>query len=178
MEAMCEQWFRDWLETDLDSRSLMGDCSIAEQQLALLVRVLSRDARLLILDEPTTALAPPEVANLFRVIRRLRSKGITFVFVSHLLDGVEDCIAGTDRPDLSALPGQQIARDRHRAPHMLLRWLNHVIWALPEPIASCRRKHSAKRGYPIGRTPQNHVGEGRSPARKGLLSGLEFRPLG
>jgi ABC-type sugar transport system ATPase subunit len=64
----------------------MRECSAAERQLALLVRVLSRHARLVILDEPTTALTPPEVARLFAVINRLRSQGLTFLFVSHLLD--------------------------------------------------------------------------------------------
>jgi ABC-type sugar transport system ATPase subunit len=48
--------------------------------------VLSHQARLIILDEPTTALTPPEVARLFSVIERLRDQGLTFLFVSHLLD--------------------------------------------------------------------------------------------
>jgi ABC-type sugar transport system ATPase subunit len=86
LEARCEQLFRDLLGIDLAARRLMGDCTVAERQLALLVRVLSRQARLIILDEPTTALTPPEVARLFAIIRRLRSHGITFLFVSHLLD--------------------------------------------------------------------------------------------
>jgi ABC-type sugar transport system ATPase subunit len=43
-------------------------------------------ARLIILDEPTTALTPPEVARLSRVIRNLREKGISFIFVSHMLE--------------------------------------------------------------------------------------------
>ena len=86
IEAHCEQLFHDLLGIEIEAARLMRDCSAAERQLALLVRVLSRHARLLILDEPTTALTPPEVARLFAVIHRLRSQGITFLFVCHLLD--------------------------------------------------------------------------------------------
>ena len=86
IEAHCEQLFRDLLGMNIRAARLMRDCSAAERQLALLVRALSRQARLVILDEPTTALTPPEVARLFAVIDRLRSQGLTFLFVSHLLD--------------------------------------------------------------------------------------------
>ena len=86
IEAHCEQLFRDLLGMEIQAARLMRDCSTAERQLALLVRALSRQARLVILDEPTTALTPPEVARLFAVINRLRSQGLTFLFVSHLLD--------------------------------------------------------------------------------------------
>lgn len=86
LEARCEELFEQLLGMGTDARRLMGTCSVAERQLALLVRVLSRNARLVILDEPTTALTPPEVARLFTVIRRLQAQGITLLFVSHLLD--------------------------------------------------------------------------------------------
>jgi ABC-type sugar transport system ATPase subunit len=86
IEAQCEALFLDLLGMPISARRLMSDCSAAERQLALLVRVLSRRARCVILDEPTTALTPPEVAKLFAIIQRLRAKGLTFLFVSHLLD--------------------------------------------------------------------------------------------
>lgn len=86
IEAHCEALFRDLLGMEISARRMMAECNPAERQLALLVRVLSRQARLVILDEPTTALTPPEVAKLFAIIHRLRSKGLTFLFVSHLLD--------------------------------------------------------------------------------------------
>jgi ABC-type sugar transport system ATPase subunit len=90
MEAHCEDLFRELLGIEIDPRRLMGECSVAERQLALLVRALSRNARLVILDEPTTALTPPEVARLFAVIRRLLTQGVTFLFVSHLLDELQE----------------------------------------------------------------------------------------
>jgi len=86
METRCVELYRALLDEEVNPRALIRDVSAAERQLALLVRVLSREARLIILDEPTTALTPPEVARLFRVIRNLREKGISFIFVSHMLE--------------------------------------------------------------------------------------------
>ncbi|BDG05407.1 sugar ABC transporter ATP-binding protein [Anaeromyxobacter oryzae] len=86
MERRCVELYRTLLGEEIDPRRLVRTCSAAEKQLALLVRVLSRDARLVILDEPTTALAPPEVERLFAIFRRLASQGIAFVFVSHMLE--------------------------------------------------------------------------------------------
>jgi len=86
MEARCVELYRVLLDEDVNPRALIRDVSAAERQLALLVRVLSRAARLIILDEPTAALTPLEVSRLFRVIRNLRDKGIGFIFVSHMLE--------------------------------------------------------------------------------------------
>ena len=86
MEARCVDLYRVLLDEDVNPRALIRDVSAAERQLALLVRVLSREAKLIILDEPTTALTPPEVGRLFRVIQNLRAKGISFIFVSHMLE--------------------------------------------------------------------------------------------
>ena len=86
MNLACEELYRNLLGEEIDPRRLVRDCSAAEQQLALLVRVLSRKAGLVILDEPTTALTPPEVARLFGIVRRLAGQGIAFIFISHMLE--------------------------------------------------------------------------------------------
>ncbi|WP_244492132.1 sugar ABC transporter ATP-binding protein [Aureimonas sp. AU12] len=62
---------------------------VAEKQLVEIARALSRRARLLVMDEPTATLTPSEVARLFALIRRLRSEGVTVVYISHKLDEVE-----------------------------------------------------------------------------------------
>jgi ABC-type sugar transport system ATPase subunit len=90
MEARCVELYRVLLDEDVNPQAMIRDVSAAERQLALLVRVLSRDAKLIVLDEPTTALTPPEVTRLFRVIRNLREKGIGFIFVSHMLEELID----------------------------------------------------------------------------------------
>jgi ABC-type uncharacterized transport system ATPase subunit len=63
--------------------------SVGQRQRLEILRLLYRDARLLILDEPTTVLTPQEVDDLFEVLRRLRDRGRTIVFISHKLREVE-----------------------------------------------------------------------------------------
>jgi simple sugar transport system ATP-binding protein len=67
---------------------LVGDISIADQQLVAICRALTRDVRLLIMDEPTASLTRKEVDALFAVVKDLQSKGIATLFVSHKLDEV------------------------------------------------------------------------------------------
>ena len=82
------------LGLDIDPRTRMGDLPVGLQQLVELARVLFSGARLIILDEPTSALSPPEVERLFTVLRRLRDEGRGMVFISHFLD---DVLAISDR---------------------------------------------------------------------------------
>jgi ribose transport system ATP-binding protein len=76
------------LGIDLEPRSLMGGLPLGLQQLVEVARVLYSGARIIILDEPTSALAPPEVERLFSLLRRLREAGRSIVFISHFLDDV------------------------------------------------------------------------------------------
>ena len=62
--------------------------SIAEQQLVEILRGLMREARMLILDEPTSALTFGEVQNLFKVVRDLKQKGISIIYITHRLNEV------------------------------------------------------------------------------------------
>jgi ribose transport system ATP-binding protein len=82
------------LGLDIDPRTRMGALPVGLQQLVELSRVLFSGARILILDEPTSALSPPEVERLFAVLRRLRDEGRSVVFISHFLD---DVLAVSDR---------------------------------------------------------------------------------
>lgn len=79
-------------DIDLDRRT--GELSAAHRQLVEIARALALKARVIIFDEPTTALSPSEVANLFAVMGRLRRDGCAMVFVSHRL---EELFAITDR---------------------------------------------------------------------------------
>jgi ribose transport system ATP-binding protein len=72
----------------VDPLSRMGALPLGLQQLVELARVLFSGARIVILDEPTSALSPPEVQRLFVLLRRLREEGRAIVFISHLLDDV------------------------------------------------------------------------------------------
>jgi ribose transport system ATP-binding protein len=72
----------------IDPTARMGSLPVGLQQLVELSRVLFSGARIIILDEPTSALSPPEVARLFEVLRRLKAEGHAIIFISHFLDDV------------------------------------------------------------------------------------------
>jgi galactofuranose transport system ATP-binding protein len=74
------------LNINVDVTRPLYEYSIATQQMTALARALSTEAALVIMDEPTSALAEQEVQTLFRVIRKLKEEGISVVFVSHRLD--------------------------------------------------------------------------------------------
>ncbi|MER7557197.1 sugar ABC transporter ATP-binding protein [Nocardioides sp. NPDC126508] len=76
------------LGIEIDPGSELGSHPIAVQQLVAIARAVDTDARVLILDEPTSSLDADEVARLFEVMRRLRDQGTAIVFVSHFLDQV------------------------------------------------------------------------------------------
>ena len=71
---------------DLDVRRPLGTYGIAVQQMVAIARAVSFDARLVIMDEPTSSLDSGEVRTLFASIRRLRERGVAVLFVSHRLD--------------------------------------------------------------------------------------------
>ncbi len=75
----------DRVGVNLPIDELVGDLSMGDQQLVAICRALTSDIRLLIMDEPTTALTRKEVKGLFRVVNDLRNQGIASLFVSHKL---------------------------------------------------------------------------------------------
>ncbi|WP_405374653.1 MULTISPECIES: sugar ABC transporter ATP-binding protein [unclassified Microbacterium] len=76
------------LGLEIDSRTRLARHSLAVQQLVAIARAISVDARVVVLDEPTSSLDLDEVAELFRVIRELTSRGVAVLFVSHFLEQV------------------------------------------------------------------------------------------
>jgi rhamnose transport system ATP-binding protein len=91
----------DWSRMNRDAAAVLGELSVdfgpdtpvrglgvADRQLLEIAKALSTDARVLIMDEPTAALSPREVDNLFRVARGLRERGVAVVFISHRLEEV------------------------------------------------------------------------------------------
>ncbi|MDO4548008.1 MAG: sugar ABC transporter ATP-binding protein [Clostridia bacterium] len=70
---------------DLDPRADVRKLSIGQQQMLMIARALATDPKVLILDEPTTSLSNSDVAHLFRVVRQLKAKGASIVFVTHKL---------------------------------------------------------------------------------------------
>jgi rhamnose transport system ATP-binding protein len=76
----------DSLGVHLDLKQKARNLSIAQQQMVEIARALSVNARILIMDEPTSSLTLNEVADLFRIVRHLREEGTAIVFISHRLE--------------------------------------------------------------------------------------------
>ena len=76
------------LGSTTDPNELVGTLSIAQQQLVEIARALSLDARILIMDEPTSALTERETARLFETIRSLTARGVAIIYISHRLDEI------------------------------------------------------------------------------------------
>jgi rhamnose transport system ATP-binding protein len=78
------------LDVQVDVGAPVRGLSMADQQLIEIAKSLSLEARVLILDEPTASLSAHEVARLFTIVRRLRDRGVSVLFVSHRLDEIFD----------------------------------------------------------------------------------------
>ena len=82
MEAACAPVLQR-LGAPFGPRTMVGALSIAEQQMVEIARALHHRSRILVLDEPTTALSSRETDNLFRLVRQLRDEGIALIYISH-----------------------------------------------------------------------------------------------
>ncbi|MGW7199514.1 sugar ABC transporter ATP-binding protein [Streptomyces chryseus] len=73
---------------EIDAGSLVGSLSAAQQQIVSMARALSHDVRLIVMDEPSAALDPDEVDNLFRIVAGLTADGVAVVYISHRLEEI------------------------------------------------------------------------------------------
>lgn len=71
------------LNADFDARALMGNLSVAQQQMVEIAKALSVHAKIIIMDEPTAALTKRESEELYRITRKLRDEGVSIIFISH-----------------------------------------------------------------------------------------------
>ena len=78
----------EFLDAPLDPRSPVGKLSVANQQIVEICKALVLDSKIIIMDEPTSSLTGHEVRQLFALIRRLRERGITILYVSHKIDEI------------------------------------------------------------------------------------------
>jgi erythritol transport system ATP-binding protein len=74
------------LNASIDPRTRVEDLAVGQQQLVEIVKAVARNARILIMDEPTSALSAVEVEVLFRVITDLKTQGVAIVYISHRLE--------------------------------------------------------------------------------------------
>ncbi|MDY0288547.1 MAG: sugar ABC transporter ATP-binding protein [Sphaerochaeta sp.] len=106
------------LKMPVDVNRLVSELSVAEKQMVEISKAMILDARILILDEPTTTLTGHEVMTLFALMRKLKAKGVTMIYISHKLQEIKticdrvttlrdgiligvDEVAGVDEEDLA-----------------------------------------------------------------------------
>lgn len=82
----------DRLHVDISPDDIIGDLSVSKQQMVEIAKALSQDAKVLIMDEPTSALSSTEIDELFNIIRQLRNEGVAIVYISHRLAELEHII--------------------------------------------------------------------------------------
>ena len=78
----------DRIGVKIDPTTRLGELTVGKQQMVEIAKAVSRDCKLLVLDEPTAALTQPEVEELFKIMNDLRDKGIGMIYVSHRMDEI------------------------------------------------------------------------------------------
>lgn len=78
----------DRLNMDVDPKTLLKTMSVSQRQMVEIAKAVSYDAKLIVLDEPTSSLTEKEVKKLFDIVSSLRSQGISFIYISHKMDEI------------------------------------------------------------------------------------------
>ena len=104
------------LEMDINPRSLMRDLSIAQTQMVEIAKAISYDSKLIIMDEPTSAITEREVAHLHRIIRSLRDEGRAIIYITHKMDEVfrisDFVTVFRDGRHVATLPAAELDRNK------------------------------------------------------------------
>ncbi len=153
------------LGIDIDPTSDLGDHPIAIQQLVAIARAVDVEARVLILDEPTSSLDADEVAKLFEVMRRLRDQGVAIVFVSHFLDQIYEI---SDR--MTVLRNGRLVEERMVAETSQLELVKLMIGRELEVLERLDREVSATTADETGEPVLKALGVGR----KGSLEATDL----
>ncbi len=76
------------LNMSVNPNTVMRTMSVSQRQMVEIAKAVSYDAKLIVLDEPTSSLTEPEVKKLFSIVNDLKSKGVSFVYISHKMDEI------------------------------------------------------------------------------------------
>ena len=91
MEAEAKR-ILDELKIELDPKQVVGDLPVSKQQMVEIAKALSTNAKILIMDEPTSSLTSKEIEDLFRIIKELKQKGCGIVYISHRLEELQHIV--------------------------------------------------------------------------------------
>ena len=87
MNEKCQELFNEY-NIDLQPDALVKELSVAQMQMVEILKNISQEVSVLVLDEPTTALSSKEVEDLFEMLKRLKDKGVCIIYISHKMDEV------------------------------------------------------------------------------------------
>ncbi len=87
MEEDAKKLF-DRIGVKINPSAVLGTLTVGKQQMVEIAKAISRDSKILILDEPTAALTQPEVEELFKIMNDLKKKGIGMIYISHRMDEI------------------------------------------------------------------------------------------
>ena len=76
----------DRLDVEIDPKTIVADLGIAQQQMVEIAKALSVNADVIIMDEPTAALTEKEISSLFEIIHKIKSEGVSIIYISHRLE--------------------------------------------------------------------------------------------
>ena len=115
MIADAQAVFDKW-QIDINPRRVMKTLSVAQMQMVEIAKAISTDARLIIMDEPTSAITEREVEHLHRMIRSLRESGVTIIYITHKMDEVfkiaDKVTVFRDGKHVATLPASELDRQK------------------------------------------------------------------
>lgn len=118
------------LEIDLDPRTKMAELSVANTQMVEIAKAISYNSKLIIMDEPTSAITEKEVNHLFRIIRSLKEEGVSIIYITHKMDELEkitdEFTVLRDGKYVGTKPSEHISKDQ-LIEMMVGRELTHVF---------------------------------------------------
>lgn len=152
---------------NLSPHARVGTLSVAQQQMVEIAKALSRNARLIIMDEPSATLTQHELQTLFDLIRQLQSEGIGVIYISHRLEevfGIADRVTVLrDGRRIATAPVREVTRDQ------LIQWMvGRELEERTRPASTSPELHGSDRSAP----PLLEV---RNLSRRGVLRNVSFR---
>src|SRR5436305_4442583 len=151
---------------DVDVRQPLRSLGLGAQQMVALARAVSVNARVVVMDEPTSSLEPREVDTLFRVVRELRAQGVAIAYVSHRLDELYQIC---DR--VTVLRDGKVV---HSGPLAGLDRLRLVARMLGREVAEVRRDGVTRFGESHTAVAAEPVLDVRDLSRRHVLAGVSF----
>ena len=115
MERKTREIFEE-LGLSIDPRRKMSEMSVAERQMAEIAKAVSYNAKVIVLDEPTSSLADEEVGHLFRIIRTLQARGCGIIYISHKMEEIlqisDEITVMRDGANVATAPAKELSMEK------------------------------------------------------------------